>query len=267
MTANEDRDSEHNATVISENGDAREGGAEGSHQTTLTGERAEKDNLVLSAYVGDNSKVFPEILSLHVPDGATVADVTCGNLTFWNRVQPEQYDRLATDIDPDKSLDSDDGVDCRDLPYSDASVDCVVLDPPYAAGFFRSDAGRRPGVGSHSSFREAYSSGVAHDGSGKHHQAVLSLYRAAGSEASRVLCEEGMFIVKVQDEVNANTQELTHLQITNIYEDMGFETVDLFVVVRSNRPSVTGINQQVHARKNHSYFMVYRLENKSDSES
>lgn len=255
------------ATHTDKSTDMDEQSPNSSHQTTLTGERAEKDSLVLSAYVGDNSEVFPKILSLHVPDGATVADVTCGKLTFWNRVQPEQYNRVATDLDPDKSIDSDDGIDCRNLPYSDASVDCVVLDPPYAAGFFRSDAGNRPGVGSHSSFRKAYSSGVAHNGSGNHHQAVLDLYRAAGSEASRVLREEGMFIVKVQDEVNANSQELTHLQITDSYENMGFETVDLFVVVRSNRPSVTGLNHQVHARKNHSYFMVYRWTNSNDNES
>ncbi len=33
---------------------------------------------------------------------------------------------------------------------------------------------------------------------------------------------------------------------------------DLFVVVRKNKPGVSRILRQVHARKNHSYFLVFR---------
>ena len=252
-------------------GDRRGGDASGAssasdtHQTTLTGERAETDELVLSAHVANNAEVFPKVLALHVPDGSAIADVTCGTLAFWKQVKADRYDLSATDIDPEKSRDSVEGVDCRDLPYSPRSMDAVVLDPPYASGYFRRDPETRPGVGSHASFREAYSSGSAHDGSGKHHRAVVDLYRAAGAEAARVLREGGTFIVKVQDEVSANTQELTHIQITRLYEELGFETVDLFVVVRPNRPSVSGIDRQVHARKNHSYFMVYRRKSDDDA--
>jgi hypothetical protein len=32
---------------------------------------------------------------------------------------------------------------------------------------------------------------------------------------------------------------------------------DLFVVVRTNRPVVSRLLRQVHARKNHSYFLVF----------
>jgi hypothetical protein len=33
---------------------------------------------------------------------------------------------------------------------------------------------------------------------------------------------------------------------------------DLFVVLRRNRPGVSRLLRQVHARKNHSYFLVFR---------
>lgn len=67
--------------------------------------------------------------------------------------------------------------------------------------------------------------------------------------------------MKTQDEVSANTQELTHIQITNFYEDeLDLYTRDLFVVVRSNKPAVSGMDTQVHARKNHSYFLVYEMD-------
>jgi hypothetical protein len=80
-------------------------------------------------------------------------------------------------------------------------------------------------------------------------------------EARRVLKEDGTLIVKTQDEVSANTQELTHIQITNFYEGkLDFYTKDLFVTVRSNKPAVSGMHNQVHARKNHSFFMVYEMD-------
>lgn len=83
------------------------------------------------------------------------------------------------------------------------------------------------------------------------------LYFQAGKDAYRVLRPEGVLIVKCQDEVSANTQRLTHVEIINEYERLGFYAKDLFVVVRPNRPAVTRTKGQVHARKNHSYFLVF----------
>ena len=91
----------------------------------------------------------------------------------------------------------------------------------------------------------------------KWHAAVTDLYREAGREAYRVLRDNGILIVKCQDEVSANKQWLTHVEIINDYEELGFYTKDLFVVVRSNKPSVTRLKKQVHARKNHSYFLIF----------
>lgn len=216
-----------------------------------------KEDLTLSAYVAGNAEVFPKVLDLHVPPGIEVADVTYGKGVFWKNVPEDTYDLTATDIDPEKSP-SGESVDCRDLPYDDESIDCLVLDPPYAEGFFRRNKDMLAGHGSHESFRDAYTSESTQTGGSKYHQAVLDLYSAAGEEAYRVLKDDGMFIVKVQDEVSANKQHLTHIQITNFFESLGFYTKDLFVTVRNNTPSVSGMYNQVHARKNHSFFMVYQ---------
>jgi hypothetical protein len=43
------------------------------------------------------------------------------------------------------------------------------------------------------------------------------------------------------------------------YEDMGFYCKDLFVLVRNNAPGVSRLLKQKHARKNHSYFLVFEL--------
>lgn len=196
-----------------------------------------------------NEDIFPRILALHVPVGSTVADVTYGKGIFWKKVSLLCYKLKATDIKT--------GVDCRKLPYADASIDCVVLDPPYMEGLYRRSTNHLAGLGSHSAFRETYSNGEGTTDGPKYHAAVLDMYFKAAREAYRVLRDAGVFIVKCQDEVSANEQHLTHVEIINECEKMGFYTKDLFIVVRPNKPGVSRIIKQVHARKNHSYFIVF----------
>jgi hypothetical protein len=205
--------------------------------------------IVQSAHVGGNAEIFPQILALHVPDGAIIADVTYGQGTFWKYVAKDKYVLKATDIQM--------GVDCRELPYNDSSVDCVVLDPPYMEGLFRRDTDHLAGAGTYQAFRESYSNGEETDGGPKWHDAVLDLYFKAGREVYRVLRKKGTMIVKCQDEVSAGKQHLTHVEIINEYESIGFHTKDLFVVVRTNNASISRLKKQVHARKNHSSFLVF----------
>ena len=208
-------------------------------------------DLVLSAHMATNDKVFPEILKLHVPLGSTVADVTYGLGVFWKEVPKQNYKLLATDLKT--------GVDCRKLPYKDRSIDCLVLDPPYMEGLFRKNTGHLAGNGTYKAFRHAYSNGQTTDDGPKYHDAVLDLYFRAGKEASRVVKRNGIMIVKCMDEVSANKQRLTHVELINEYAKIGFFCKDLFVVVRQNKPAVSRMKKQVHARKNHSYFLVFQL--------
>lgn len=222
-------------------------------------------DLLFSAHIGNNGELFARILDLHVPTGATVADVTFGLGAFWRNVPAEKYTILASDIDlkPD-GIPAEwagrvqSGIDCRNLPYADASLDCVVLDPPYMEGLYRKSEGHLAGSGTHASFRRAYSSGKVTEGGPKWHDAVVDLYARAGREAYRVLRPNGILVVKCQDEVSANKQRLTHIEIITGYESLGFYTKDLFVVVRTNKAGVSRLKKQEHARKNHSYFIVFQ---------
>lgn len=212
-------------------------------------------DLVVSSYSDLNENVFPHILELHVADGSTIADVTWGKGVFWKKVPKNKYEVLGTDIAM--------GVDCRDLPYTDGSLDCVVLDPPYMEGFYRKNVNHKAGSGTHSAFADAYSNGDETNGDSenvgtkKWHAAVTDMYFKAGREAYRVLKKRGIFIVKCQDEVSAGKQWLTHVEIINEYEKNNFYTKDLFVITRNNKPAVSRLLKQVHARKNHSYFLVF----------
>jgi len=205
--------------------------------------------LTCSAHVAMNEDVFPKILELHVPPGSTVADITYGTGIFWKNVPRGTYKLLATDIKT--------GIDCRKLAYKDATIDCVVLDPPYMEGLYRGATSQMAGAGSYAAFRTTYSNGEQTIGGPKYHEAVLDLYYKAGREAYRVLRRYGILIVKCQDEVSANMQRLTHIEIINDYKSLGFYAKDLFVVVRPNKPAVSRIKKQEHARKNHSYFLIF----------
>ncbi len=207
-------------------------------------------NVIASAHVGGNAEVFPLVLELHVPKGSVVADVTFGKGVFWRHAPVDDYVVLASDLQT--------GVDCAELPYGDESIDALVLDPPYMEGLFRRSTSQMAGSGSHAAFRRRYSNGAATNGDGpKWHDAVLDLYYRAGAEARRVLRPGGVLIVKCQDEVSANRQRLTHVELINRFEATGLRCKDLFVVVRPNAPGVSRVKRQVHARKNHSYFLVF----------
>jgi hypothetical protein len=202
------------------------------------------NELIFSAHCGTNDQVFPLILKLYVPEKSVVADVTYGKGVFWKKVDQTKYDIKASDIVT--------GADCRRLVYADGSIDCVVFDPPYM---------HTPGGTAHQNhqnFEAYYQNNESDTGEKKYHEAVLDLYYRGAKEAHRVLRDDGIYVVKCQDEVCANKQRLTHIEITNELATMGFVVEDLFVVVRRGKPGVSRLLNQVHARKNHSYFMVFR---------
>ena len=201
------------------------------------------NDLVPSAFVSGNDYAFPQILRLYLKAGSIVADVTYGKGVFWRYIGKDEYDLRATDILT--------GTDCRDLPYKDGEIDCVVLDPPYM---------HSPGGTAHvdKPFEDYYrNNGGGNRTESKYHEAVVHLYRDAGKEALRVLRERGVLIVKCQDEVCSNRQRFTHVEIMRACQKMGFVAEDLFVTVRNNRPGVSRVVKQVHARKLHSYFLVF----------
>lgn len=223
--------------------------AEATKRRTQGGQAS--TDVVVSAYQADNATVFPDVLKLHVPMGSVVADITYGKGVFWKNVPQDHYTVLASDLKI--------GLNWNNLPYEDDSVDAIVFDPPYMEGLYRSSSDALAGAGTHAAFQNAYSNGATQKKSAKrkYHDAVLESYLSVLSGVKRILRRGGKFIVKCQDEVSANRQKLTHVELIWAYEAAGFYCKDIFVVVRRNVPAISRLKKQEHARKNHSYFLVF----------
>jgi hypothetical protein len=87
------------------------------------------------------------------------------------------------------------------------------------------------------------------------HEAVLRLYAGGILEADRVLKRGGLIIVKSQDEIESGRQRLTHIELINLLEMLGFLIRDVFVLVQATIP----VMREKSARKNHSFAIVAQL--------
>jgi hypothetical protein len=208
-------------------------------------------SLIYTARASKNAVVLIDILKLYVPQGARGCDVTYGRGAFWNAESLAHVVELRTS-------DITEGVCLSSLPYADASQDFHVLDPPYCCGFFRPKASQKA-LEKHSDFAARYGN---HNGTGYKgvfwHSAVEAIYSDGLKEAARVLVPGGVQITKVQDEVSNHKQHLTHCHVVSEGVKFGLEVLDLFVVVRQDKPHGRRIKHQEHARKNHSYFVVFK---------
>jgi hypothetical protein len=192
---------------------------------------------------GNNSALIAAVAHLYLPDEAIIADVTRGMGVFWRRFIPRHRLLIGSDLREVAGVKL--RADFRQLPYADACIDVVVIDPPYThCGHYLNN--------------HRYGSALTDN---MRHREIVGLYRAGMTEALRVLKPGGTLWVKCQDE-NDGQQYWTHCEIKNVAGDLGMRSEDLFVL--APRPAPTRRWQrQKHARKAHSYLWIFRKLRKS----
>ncbi len=179
-------------------------------------------------------EILKAIAELHC-GGAFDLDPTYSTGGFYRHGVPEP--RLKYDLVP--KLPDVQQADCRALPLPSASVASVVFDPPFIHAM-----GEASVIGNR--FADQRSQ-----------HALRALYLAALVEFYRVLKPRGILVFKCQDIVESGRQVMNHCHIWQMANGLGFVDLDMFIL---NAPSrIIGHNHHVqqHARKFHSYFLVF----------
>jgi len=196
--------------------------------------------VIYTARAENNNGFFRDILQLYVPEGSVVADLTWGRGKFWEGTDRSKYKLIRLD----KHTSGDVRADFSAVPLADASLDAVVFDPPYVTrmGFKRRSKENPNGSNQKSAFG-------LDEGGPKNEKEIDALYAAGTGEARRILKRGGILILKTMD-----TERWRHIDLANL---PGFKLIDLMVVVTKGRPPGKPYAQK-RARKNHSYFMIFR---------
>lgn len=183
-------------------------------------------------------EILQNIVALHT--GPIQADVTFGSGCFYKKALP--LPEFCFDLAPRKP-----GVIAADschLPLKDSCLSSVMFDPPFMA---------RTGPGASLKARFGEIVGTIQD--------LWDFYKLVMWEIRRVLKPGGWLIFKCQDGVLSGVNNFTHVEIFNRAYPMGFRAVDLFILLAKHRMMHPAHKRQVHSRKYHSYFWVFRKKN------
>lgn len=131
------------------------------------------------------------------------------------------------------------------LPLEDESILTIMFDPPFVMGGKTVQMSKK-GSGIIS---KRFSSFYSFD-------ELKEMYSKSLKEFYRILKDKGIVIFKCQDVVWHHKNHFTHTWAVNEALLYNFIPVDLFVLLSKHR--LTDKRKQVHARKFHSYFLVFK---------
>ena len=176
---------------------------------------------------------------MQVYGGSDVLDCTYGRGNFWTDELKSRINLVSVDAYTPASVKAD----YRHLPFRAESFDVVVFDPPYA---------KRPGTSMKESIASPF--GLATELAPMGNLALMQDYYCVAEQALSLLRPRGILILKCQDEIESGKQRFNHVPLLSI---PGYICEDLFVLVQQGIPAMR-VPYQLHARKNHSYFVVQR---------
>jgi tRNA G10 N-methylase Trm11 len=163
-------------------------------------------------------------------------DPTYGNGCFYKKTN------LVLGLYGDIKLPGKHFMDARKLPFPSDSQTSIMFDPPFLPG------------------ASPKKTGIINNRFGwfRTIKDVWDMYEGSLREFSRVVKRNGILYFKCQDTCNCNKQWWSHVWIINKAEELGLHLEDLFILVAKNRLTDNRWKTQRHARKFHSYFLVFR---------
>lgn len=133
-------------------------------------------------------------------------------------------------------------LDATKLPFGKLTHSSIMFDPPFLPG------------------ASPKKTGIINNRFGwfRTIKDVWEMYGKSLAEFYRIMKPGAVLYFKCQDTCNCNKQWWSHVWIINKAEEIGLHLEDLFVLVAKNRLTDRRWKTQRHARKFHSYFLVFR---------
>lgn len=205
-------------------------------QQTLSGQIEKKEEIIRTTSYSQD-EIMKSIIKLYCPEGFEL-DPTYSKGNFYKNIpQPKHKFDLFPQVE---------GViksDCGDLPLENSSINTIMFDPPFVAGI-----------------QNKSNDGIIINRFGSYKNVSVELwemYHRALKEFYRLLKPKGILVFKCQDSVDSSKQCLSHVEIINYALSIGFYPKDMFVLLAKNRLIGKHHHKQQHARKFHSYFLIF----------
>ncbi|OPY85358.1 MAG: DNA methylase [Syntrophorhabdus sp. PtaU1.Bin153] len=193
---------------------------------------------IIKSVSADQTEIISDIMKLHLSGRSFDLDPTYSSGAFYKNLSRPAH---VYDLNPQKPEIQK--ADVRNLPLRSSSISSAMFDPPFLVGctFETSRMGKR-------------------FGGFKNWPDFFDFISRSLTELYRVLKSGGVLVVKCQDIVNGRKQHLSHVFIVNKATEIGFLPIDIFISVREQVIIQSALKNQQHARKTHSYFIVFRKE-------
>jgi len=196
---------------------------------------------VKSVYTS-NLECIRNIMELYKIDRFDL-DCTYSKGNFWKNLPEPIY---KSDLFPvnDHVIQSN----SENLPFLDNSMNTIMYDPPFIVSG-KTYKENKQGSSIIAKRFEGYDT----------YDKLLNNYYLTLSELYRICNQYGFVVVKCQDTISGGRQYLTHVNVINMGFQIGFYPKDLFILTNNVRLNSFGgkWKKQMHARKYHSYFLVF----------
>ena len=186
----------------------------------------------------DQQEIIKNIIKLYVPQGIEVDPTYSKGVFYKNMPENEPLEKFDLFPQTDDTLQAN----ANNLPHLDEQITSIMFDPPFIVGHTKDKPTGIIGERFHSFGYIAE---------------LWNWYDDCLKEFYRILSKGGVLIFKCQDTVSSGKQYLSHVHIINEAEKLGFVCEDIFVLLAKTR--IIGHNHSIqkHARKFHSYFLVF----------
>lgn len=182
-------------------------------------------------------EILHNIRELHLGGKQFEYDPTFSKGIFYLGRIGDSIPKYVSDLHP--QFDFVQQRDCRNTVFPKNKLNSIIFDPPFLS---------RTGDGS-----------IIKDRFGEYPSmpALWKFYAESAAEFNRILKPKGILAWKCQNTVMGGKQWWSHNYIINMCKELGLDLKDEFVLLSKNRMERTGTYTQRHARKFHSYFLVF----------